>query len=616
MLSRLARIVDLRMCLVVAWAAVLALHFFAVVRHFPLGIYTSDSALASGDCGITLGKAWDASRCTDAGGSVGYSPTYMAGYHCGSWNSVGHRGYELGTTFLPLDSAPTRYYWTIVGMVWSIPLILGMASFACGYCRFTVLGCAGFGSLVVQLCDPVSYFWTFGNAAFPFASGLAVLSASLALTAGGRIGGLRAVLAGALAGLAIWAHTIATVPVIFGGIAAIVIGLRAGLSLSRLVSLVGVAVGVASVIVLPGHLHLLDLLAERSSMAIQPLPSGMKYLAFDVFTDRAYQHPMDRRSFFHVLLVFSTWQAWGDWRSRAGRSEGLWLAGILTLAFGYVSGHVSLLKQLQPYRCVVSGELFLVVPAFLGICRLIVVAREAPASCRVAMLVLGAAFAPSLLGHLLDVVSREHAAPLSVDEGRCVEWINSQPDGGRVVCEPGALGCLLPHLTNREVIGGGVSSQAVVVQGWTHVGDGRAFGKPLSEVAPIDFVRMCRVLDIRLLIVESKPFELFLSGMPTLFRKEIEIGQFSIYRLEFAPSFEIWEGCYQGKVKMTHNRIQIDDPPVGVFTINYHYVQGFRSESGVTVEPATISGVPQPFIAISNPAKQASIELTFNSRSR
>lgn len=597
------------------WAAVLALHFIAVVHHFPIGLNSSGSALASGDCGITLGKAWDASRCVDAGSSLGYSPSYMAGYPCGSWNSVGHRGYELGTTYLPLGPVPARYYWTLVGMVWSLPIILGIAGSACGYSRLTALGCAGFGSVVVQLCDPISYFWTFGNAAFPFASGLAVLAVSVALSAGGRIGALRAVSAGRLAGLAIWAHTIAAIPLICGGIAATVVAFRAGLSPLRILGLVFAAVGVATVIVLPGHMHFFNLLGERAPMAIAPLPSGIKYLVFDIFTDRAYRHPMDRRPLFHVLLVFSTWQAWGDWRVRAGRSEGLWLAGILTLAIGYACGHLPFLDQLQPYRFVVSGELFLVVPAYLEICRFVTVVRAAPTPTRVAIIVLGAAFAPSLLGHVLDAVTRERAGPLSPEALRCAEWIRSQPDGGRVLCEPGSLGCLLPHLTNREVIGGGVSNQAVVVQGWTHVGDGRAFGKPLAEITPAEFVRICRLLDVRMLIVESSPLESLLSKMPDLFAKEIEFGQFRIYRLIPVPSADIWEGCYRGKVIATHNRIRIEDPPVGLFTINYHYAVGFRSQSGVTVEPTTLSGVPLPFIAIMNPKPQEAIELTFSSRS-
>ena len=96
---------------------------------------------------------------------------------------------------------------------------------------------------------------------------------------------------------------------------------------------------VAAAIVVPGHWHLLAHLGERAPMAVEPLPSGVKYLVMDLLNDRAYRHPMDRRPLFQVLLVLSAWQGVADWRARAGRSEALWLAGHLTLAFGYAAGH-------------------------------------------------------------------------------------------------------------------------------------------------------------------------------------------------------------------------------------------------------------------------------------
>ena len=301
-------------------AAVFAAHCAAVFHQFPIRVGLSGQALASGDSGITLGKAWDAARCAESGGYPGYSPSYMAGYHCGSWNSVGHRGYELGTTYLPFGSAPTRYYWTVVGMTLLLPLLIGAAARLCGHRWSTALVCVAFGSVVVQLCDPVSYFWSFGNAAFPFASALAVVAVSLALPAGGAIPMQRAALAGVLAGLAIWAHTIVAVPLLCGGLAAVVVALRAKTPPIRLAGLVAAAVGVGLVVVLPGHLHLLAFLDERSAMTIEPLPSGIKYLVSDFLTDRAYRHPMDRRPFFHVLLAFSTWEVWSVRRGRAGVS--------------------------------------------------------------------------------------------------------------------------------------------------------------------------------------------------------------------------------------------------------------------------------------------------------
>ena len=587
----------------------LALHVGAVLVQFPLRLGLDGQPLASGDCGITLGKAWDASRGAEAGGAIGYSPSYMAGYPSGSWNSVGHRGYELGATHLPFGSAPARYYWTVVGMTCLIPLLLGSAARVCGYPRSTALTCAAFGAAVVQLCDPVAFFWSFGNAAFPFASALAVLAVALALPGGKRVAYPRAALAGAVAGLAIWAHTISALPLLCGGLAAAVVGYRSAISISRLAGLIATAIIVAGAIVLPGHIHLLASLGERTPMAVAPLPSGIKHLIFDVFSDRAYRHPLDRRPLFHVLLAFATWQAWSEGRARRGRAEGLWLAGILTLALGYASGHAPLLKQLQPYRFVVSGDLFLAIPACLGILRFADRVRAAPRSSRVATVVLGAAFAPSLIGYGFDIPARERAAPLSPDAMACVEWVRAQPAGGRVLCEAGDLGSLLPHLADREVIGGGVSGQAVVAQGWSHVGEGRAFGRSLDGATPEGFLRMCRLFDIRILIVDTDRLEQLILKLPGDAHRVTAFGPLRVYRLDPRPAPEIWPGCYTGKVSATHNRIRIDDPPAGPFTIDYHYAKGFRTDPGVAAEPASIDGAGAPFIRITNGGSNSSIEL-------
>lgn len=596
---------------VLVCSAVFLAHIAAVLWHFPLQFVMTGQPLASGDSAITLGKAWDTAEGSKTGGLVGYSPSFMAGYPYGTWNSVGHRGYELGSTYLPFGSPPTRYYLTVVGMTILTPLLLGFASRVCGHTWATAAGCVAFGCAVVQLCDPVSYFWSFGNTAFPFASALAVVAVSFSLPAGGRISFARAAAAGLFASAAVWAHTISAVPLLCGGLAAIVIARRAGTQWARLGALVVITAGVAAAVVVPGHWHLLSYLGERAPMFGNPLPSGMPYLVMDLLNDRAYRHPMDRRPFFHLLLVFATWQSLHDWRTRAGRSEGFWLAGVLTLLFGYAAGHVPFLKQLQPYRFVVSGELFLAVPAYLGLIRLVSAIRAANPPGRAAFVLVGVAFAPSLMGHVWDGYTRPRSQGLSAEANGCVEWIRSHPGSGRICCEPGSLGCLLPHLTGREVIGGGVSSQAVLVQGWTHVGDGRAFGRSFGNIAPTDFLRACRLLDIRLIIVESVELEGLVKAMPADVQKETEVGRFRIYRLAPTPAPEIWEGCYHGRVTVTHNRIRINSPPVGRFVINYHYASGFQVDSGIVVEPLTVPGASAPFIGVVVSESRPAIELAF-----
>jgi hypothetical protein len=412
-----------------------------------------------------------------------------------------------------------------------------------------------------------------------------------------------------VAGLAVWAHTLAAVPLACGGIAAVVVGVRAGVPWARLLAAAGVVVGVAVALAAPAYWHLFVHLDGRASMGVRPLPSGVKYLVMDFLNDRAYQQPLDRRPLFHLLFVLATWQARADWRARAGRCEGLWLAGTLTLLFGYASGHAPVLSELQPYRFVVAGDLLLTVPAALGLGRLAAAVRAADRPGRVAFAVAALAFLPNLTGYGWDLAARPRAQPLPPDDQRCVDWVREHHTGGRVLCEPAAAGCLLPHLVGCEVIGGGVSAQAVVVQGWTHVGDGRAFGRPIEATTAADFLHKCRLFDVRLVVAESPALEALLTagGGGT---KVAEVGRYRIYRLTVEPVAPVWEGCYQGRVRAAHNRIVIDNPPAGRVVLNYHHARGFDGGPGVEVAPVDVGG-GAPLLGVTVAAPADRVELVF-----
>lgn len=604
----IGRTTPLMRCVAVAGVLLFAAHFVDVLWHFPARHANPADPLASGDLSITLGMSWDVAG---AGRLVGYSPSYMAGYPLGSWNSVGRRGYELATAYLPFGSPPANYRWAVVGMTVLSPILLALSGWAAG-CRFaTVLACLGGASLVVQLCDPVSYFWTFGNTGFVFGSAGAVLATGLALPRNGRVSLGRAAAAGLVAGIAVVMHTIAAVPVACGGLVAAIVCRRAAVTPSRIFIAVTVAIAVAAAVAGPMYYHLLSSIGQRSAMAIQPLPSGVKHLIMDLLNDRAYMHPTDRRTLFHVLIVLAAWAGWRDWRTQTGPAIGFALAGGLVLLFGYAAGQVQSLKDIQPYRFVVSGELFLAVPACLGLGRLAAMIRDANPAGRTAAVAVGFMFAPSLTGYVFDLPSRGLAGGLNTDSLACANWFRSAPLGGRVLCEPGGLGALFPHLTGRPVIGGAVGGQAVVAQNWAHAEGSRAFGKPLRDVTPAEFVRLLRALDVRFIVTESPEFDLYVRHLPADVAKEESFGPLAVYRLAPTKSQDVWEGVVAGKVAGGFNHIRVVDPPVGRIILPYHYVDGFRAEPGIVIEPETVPGAAAPFIAIRIPEQRAEVNLVF-----
>ena len=569
----------------------LAIHVAVVILQFPPRHASSGDPLATGDLSFYLASAFEA----EAGGRLsGYSPSYMAGYEAGGWTSLGRKGYELAALWLP-GAVATRFYATVVLFAAIPPFLLAAAGRVCS--RRLTAAAAASGVVVYQLCDPVSFFWTFGNVAWPCAGAMMALGVAVLSRGSWRA----ALLAGILGGAAAWLHTVAVVVVAVGYTAATLAVARSH-GWRRAILGLGLAAVVAALLTIPGHLDYLGRLGDRVPMRIHPLPSGIKYLMADALTDRGYGHPFDRRPLFHVVVVLAAAAAVTDWRARRRGTLGLALAGFAVLLFGYAAGQLPGLKELQPYRFVVSADLLLVVPAAAGAHRLAAALRGASPRNRLAAGLISLAFLPSLTGYLFDAVSRRVCGGLAPDSRACLEYLRDSPLAGRVACEPAALGNLLPHLAGVEVIGGGLSGHAVVPQGWAHLETGWAFGRPLDRLDPAEFLESCRVLHVRRVVAESDSLKTLLSRLPA--RQVAEFGRLSVYELSPTPS-ESW------RVVAGPDRLIVYDAPAGRIVLPYHYASGWRGPSGVTIAPASLPGVPVPMTALTCETAAEVVTLTF-----
>lgn len=502
----------------------LGIHALLVLYHFPTRHLDSDDPLASGDLSFYLASGYEAAR---GGAMSGTTASHMGGYHYGHWMSLGRKAYEAAVLYLPFGTPSQRFYVTIVFMALTTPLLLGLAARASGLSGRDAIGVAAFAAVVYQLASPVAYFWTFGNLAFPFASALSTIPVALLAHPTWR----RSLLAGLVAGLAVWAHTIVAVPLALGVLAAMIVALRNRVRLATIALGFGVAAIFVIALVLPGHWQYLTSVEPRLPMRARPLPSGIKQLVFDFFNDRAYQGPFDRRLFLHLLIVLGVWQMYAEWRQRSGLSSALALGGLLSLAFNYAAGHLPMLRELQPYRFVVSAEMFLTVPAALGLVRFVEAMRGANRPGRAALIALACVLLPATSGHLLtDLTARRPAQGLSREEREVIGFLRVQQDHGRVLCEPPGLGNLLPMLSGREVIGGAISNHAVVPQRWASVDTDWIFGKPRDQITPHEFAERCRELGIRYCVVQSEWLRGLVEAQPGAV-EECHFGPLRVYRL-------------------------------------------------------------------------------------
>ncbi len=564
-----------------ACAALLA-HGALVLRHFPVSTFVRNRPLTSGDLSFHFAHAVEGRNFIRSTGAVwGYSPTFMAGYPFGLWNSFGRRIYEFAGAFLPL-SLPHAFYVTIVGMALLTPVLLALAALACGLgwavtaCTF-ILGVAAY-----QTADPLSYFWTFGNLAFPFTCALALLFGAVFYRAVAARSWPAAAGAGLLMGAVFWAHPMAMLPAVVAGVVALAVNareLRAPATLGR----VALGGGLALAVALPWALPLLRHMDLRSVMAVDALPGGARYAVMDLLSDRAYGHPFDRRTMFHVLGVLAVLGALAGPR-RMRRPAAFMTIGALVLFICAHAFHYSdLLRQTQSYRYVLSCIVFLIVPAAVGVAALVRLLGESNRAGRIAALAVGVMLLPALTAHVFDLLARPQAATLRPDQSAAVEAAQEAVSGGgRLFCEDPELGDTLPFLTGKEVIGGAVSYQSTVAGQPVSAGWSTAFGRPLSELTPDALADDCARYDVTCAIASTEPMARLFEGMGDRTALEAHVGQLYVFRLRPGP-----QGLQKG-VEAGPGRIVVHGATAPSFVLKYNYYPFLRA-SGGRIGPA-----PQP----------------------
>jgi len=587
----------------------ITLHVALVLHYFNFNLrlqFGQGWPLTSGDLSFRFASAMEGVEFLRERHVLwGYSPRFMAGYPFGIWNSMPHRGYELAASFLPFASPELAYYAFIVGVAIATPFVPVLACPASGMgapSRWIVLLLALW---LFHFDNAIADFWTFGNIVFPLVAALALVFTALVSTPG--IGPLRALGAAVLLGAIFWLHPLGVIPATVGGIVAV--GFSPGRRLGLLIRL-GLVAALAAAAASPWLIPLLKFRDLRSPMAIFPLQADLKNAVMDLLSDRAYRLPNDRRATLHVLLVLAVLGATASYRTRRFGPVAFLVAGLALFALTYTVGYVPTLKQLQPYRFIVAYEWFWVIPAAVGVEVFLRCLRGTNADGRVVAACLALAMLPSLTAYGFDLLARRPARGLDVDRMACVERIKANGRGaGRVLCDDDELGNLIPYLTKREVIGGGLSSQAVIRNGWTCVDEQRAFGRPLAALSSDQLSRYLSLYNITQAIVRSDVLKKRFAGLPRTCSQVGESGPLTLFDVKPVRMEALWEGVYEGQVRAEPDRIVIRPAPTGEFTINYHYLRTLKAGDSVAVLPVYLLDDPVPFIQVENSSGQEEIVL-------
>lgn len=628
---------------VVMLVALVALHVLLVFRHFPVTSVTRGNPICSGDLGWHLATAAEGDAFIKKQHRVwGYSPNLMAGYPWGLWNSFSKRGYEFASTVFWWMSFETAFYCWVVLTATVTPLILPLACLLFGLPRRIALVCLAVSIVVYQFGNIITGFWMFGNIAFPLVMSLSVLYLSMLFRSmsgrNGKCGGqngqaLRTerecwfwtLPSGAVLGLLFWLHPL-SVPVAGAGSLVSMYILRRRLRTTGVWLRLLLIAGIGIALVLPWVLPLLSL-ASAKGVGGQALESGIKYVLMDFLSDRAYRHHFDRRAFLHIICALGAFGIWRLHRCCPASAEPLSeqinqrpvvaiLGGTacVLLVCAALFPYSDLLTQLQPYRYVLSAKVLLLIPATVGLMELRKLWQETNRQGRVICACILTVLFPALFAYVIDRVRCEPAGSLADDERAVAAWCRNVRNG-RVLCENGRLGGLLPYLSGCETIGGIISSQAPLKTNFSGVVPEQVFGfcRKDKRLTPAEMAEYLDLYNITAVVTVSSDLAGDMKNLEDMFSEMKPIGRHRVYLRTDGRNSKVLRGDGTRDrvvVSAFPNLIRVSGAGKGSFTIKYHYVKTLASsDKRVTISPVFLLRDPVPFIEVRNPEGVSSFDI-------
>jgi hypothetical protein len=534
----------------------------------------------------------------------------MAGYPFGAWDSFSRRGYEYATLLFPKCSVPVAFNLYVMVTALLPPFLIALAAAVLGLGRRRILLCLSLAVLIYQVDNLPSYFWSYGNVAFPLANALAVLYVASALVGIRRRSPPLLVGAGLLLALMFWLHQLAILPALAGSLA--IVWARRDDLFHRWGFLYGAIIPlVALLMVLPWLTVLWSFADTRMPRESTALPSGWKYLVMDLLSDRTYRHAFDRRALFHIYTVLLGVGAVWSWQRR--NSVGLVYSLTAAAAFvaAYVFAGAEALRATEPYRFLVSFAFFAVIPASFGLRVLLVWVRRSDVKERVLVTALALVLTPSLLGYIPDIAALRSSEGQNVSQRAVLQWLKTEGHrDGRVLCFDEVLADLVPHFAGQEVLGGGLSRSSPLKHKLSWLNGRDIFRKPAESFDPAELAAYLNLYNVGYVVAPDERYAekiLSVEGWAECHRTP----GYVVYSLDRARLSYVMgaTGSADTRVKADMNRIRVSGAPVGRFTLKYHFLDSLRAPAGIRVFPMTMANDPVPFVGVDNVAGLDAFEI-------
>lgn len=175
---------------------------------------------------------------------------------------------------------------------------------------------------------------------------------------------------------------------------------------------------------------------------------------------------------------------------------------------------------------------------------------------------------------------------------------------------------LVPHLTGLSLLGGpnpGVFTMGAytLFSESSFAGGGMRktpviFDRLLSSYSEKEFARMLNLYNVCLVGTSSAKSNAVFRSFPHLLEPAESVGRLDFFRVK-QPTRWLLSGA--GRVRFGFDEINVENAGKGEIILKFHYIDTFKTEPPVPIEPVLIGDDPVPFIRLQNEAGRSSIRI-------
>jgi len=321
-----------------------------------------------------------------------------------------------------------------------------------------------------------------------------------------------------------------------------------------------------------------------------------------------------------MLLLFGIGGFYHLWKERMRKLMLPLAGGILFLfAIAYYGSHTAFLAQLQPQRFTIPLNIFLIIPASVGIFLLfqtLVKGKGIPALCFSAALVFAVLVGPvikplkAIVSYNLYRLSCDFPTPLT----ELLTWLEEHTTrDGRILLEDsefsraiprhayygGHFPALFPEKVLREYLCG-PRPMYPIKHSYASFEGGNLFEKKIEDYSLASLQQHLDLYNVKWIVSWLDQSKKVFNRYPDYLVRKGEIDTFTIYEVNRKSSFFL-KGA--GMVKSDYNRLALsriaaaDDEII----ISYHWMQGLRSDPERKLERVFVGNDPIGFIRIIDP---------------